>query len=120
MEAMAIGIEESIHEDHIRARVGQVEYLGSLIRDAGVPIVLPVGGHGVFIDAARFLPHMPREQFPAQALAAALYVESGVRAMERARSPAAATRTRARTSSPPSNSSASPSRAASTPRPTWT
>lgn len=83
MEAMAIGIEESIHEDHIRARVGQVEYLGSLIRDAGVPIVLPVGGHGVFIDAARFLPHMPREQFPAQALAAALYVESGVRAMER-------------------------------------
>ncbi|MCL4743351.1 MAG: tyrosine phenol-lyase [Phycisphaerales bacterium] len=83
MEAMAIGIEESIHEDHIRARVGQVEYLGSLLREAGVPIVLPIGGHGVFIDAARFLPHMPREQFPAQALAAALYVESGVRAMER-------------------------------------
>ncbi len=83
MEAMAIGIEESIQEDHVRARVGQVEYLGALLREAGVPIVLPIGGHGVFIDAARFLPHMPREQFPAQALAAALYVESGVRAMER-------------------------------------
>ncbi len=83
MEAMAIGIEESIQEDHIRARVGQVEYLGSLLREAGIPIVLPIGGHGVFVDAARFLSHMPREQFPAQSLAAALYVESGVRAMER-------------------------------------
>src|SRR5690606_5130656 len=50
---------------------------------AGVPVVRPIGGHGVFIDAARFLPHLPREHFPAQALAAALYVESGVRSMER-------------------------------------
>ncbi len=83
MEAMAIGIRESVQQDHIRARVGQVEYLGDLLRRAGVPIVVPVGGHGVFIDAARFLPHLPREQFPAQALTAALYVDSGVRAMER-------------------------------------
>lgn len=83
MEAMAIGIGESVQQDHIRARIGQVEYLGELLRSAGVPIVLPIGGHGVFIDAAKFLPHIPRDQFPAQALAAALYVDSGVRAMER-------------------------------------
>ncbi|MBL8745202.1 MAG: tyrosine phenol-lyase [Phycisphaerae bacterium] len=83
MEAMAIGIEESVQQDHIRARIGQVEYLGRLLIKAGVPIVRPIGGHGVFLNAAKMLPHVPREQFPAQALAAALYVESGVRAMER-------------------------------------
>ncbi|GAB4516962.1 MAG: tyrosine phenol-lyase [Phycisphaerales bacterium] len=83
MEAMAIGITESVQYDHIRARIGQVEYLGQRLIDAGVPIVRPVGGHGVFLDAQRFLPHVPREQFPAQALAAALYLDSGVRAMER-------------------------------------
>jgi tyrosine phenol-lyase len=83
MEAIAIGIGESVQYDHIRARIGQVEYLGALLEKAGVPIVLPIGGHGVFIDALTFLPHIPREQFPAQALAAALYVESGVRSMER-------------------------------------
>ena len=83
MEAMSIGIEESVDDDHIRARVGQVRYLGNLLIEAGVPIVRPIGGHGVFIDALRFLPDLPREQFPAQALAAALYIDSGVRAMER-------------------------------------
>jgi tyrosine phenol-lyase len=83
MEAMAIGIRESIDDNHIRARVGQVEYLGHLLQNAGVPIVLPIGGHAVFLDARRILPHLPQEQFPAQALAAALYLDSGVRAMER-------------------------------------
>lgn len=83
MEAMAIGIAESVQYDHIRARIGQVEYLGALLEKAGIPIVRPVGGHGVFLDALGFLPHIPREQFPAQSLAAALYVESGVRTMER-------------------------------------
>lgn len=83
MEAMAIGISESVEYDHIRARIGQVEYLGRRLSNAGVPVVRPIGGHGVFVDAARFLPHLPREQFPAQALAAALYVDSGVRSMER-------------------------------------
>jgi len=83
LEAMAIGIEESISYDHIRARIGQVHYLGNRLLEAGVPIVRPIGGHGVFIDAAKFLSHLPREQFPSQALAAALYVESGVRSMER-------------------------------------
>jgi len=83
MEAMAIGIRESVDDHHIRARVGQVEYLGELLERAGVPIVKPVGGHAVFLDARRMLPHIPQEQFPAQALAAAIYVDSGVRSMER-------------------------------------
>jgi tyrosine phenol-lyase len=83
MEAMAIGIRESIDDHHIRARVGQVEYLGRKLEDAGVPIVRPIGGHAVFLDARRILPHIPQEQFPAQALAAALYVDAGVRSMER-------------------------------------
>lgn len=83
MAALAVGIAESVDDNHIRARVGQVEYLGRLLEAAGVPIVRPVGGHAVFLDARRILPHIPQEQFPAQALAAALYVDSGVRAMER-------------------------------------
>jgi tyrosine phenol-lyase len=83
MEAMAIGIEESIDFEHIRARVGQVEYLGEKLMRAGVPIVRPIGGHGIFLNAARILPHIPREEFPAQALTAALYLDSGIRSMER-------------------------------------
>jgi tyrosine phenol-lyase len=58
-------------------------YLGQKLIDAGVPIVEPIGGHGVFLDAKGFLPHIPQEQFPAQSLAAALYLDSGIRAMER-------------------------------------
>ncbi|HAX43859.1 MAG TPA: tyrosine phenol-lyase [Bryobacteraceae bacterium] len=83
MEAVAIGIEESVQDDHIRARIGQVQYLGDKLRDWGIPIVLPVGGHGIFLDARAFLPHVPQDHYPAQALAAALYLDSGVRAMER-------------------------------------
>lgn len=83
MEAVARGIVESVQFDHIRARVGQTEYLGNLLLDAGIPIVVPIGGHAIYLDAKRFLDHMPQDQFPAQALAAALYIESGVRAMER-------------------------------------
>jgi tyrosine phenol-lyase len=83
MEALAVGIGESVQYDHIRARIGQVEYLGERLIEAGVPIIRPIGGHGIFIDAAKFLPHIPRDEFPAQALAAALYVDSGVRSMER-------------------------------------
>jgi tyrosine phenol-lyase len=83
MEAVAIGIEESVQDDHMRARIGQVLYLGEKLVNWGVPIVKPVGGHGIFLDAKAFLPHIPRAQYPAQALAAALYLDSGVRAMER-------------------------------------
>jgi tyrosine phenol-lyase len=83
MEAMAIGISESVNEDYIRSRIGQVHYLGGRLLAAGVPIVHPMGGHAIFLDAAAILPNIPRDQFPAQALAAALYLESGVRSMER-------------------------------------
>jgi len=84
MEALARGIREMVAtDDHVRARVGQVQYLGDLLTEAGVPIVLPVGGHGVFVDAASTLAHLPQDHFPAQALTAALYVDSGVRGMER-------------------------------------
>lgn len=83
MEALAIGIPESVQEDHIRARVGQVTYLGQRLLEAGIPIVRPIGTHGVFLDARKFLPHLTQDQFPAQALAAEIYVDSGVRTMER-------------------------------------
>lgn len=83
MEAIAQGIHEMVDDDYIAHRIYQVRYLGQQLLEAGVPIVEPVGGHGVFLDARAFLPHIPQEQFPAQALAAALYVDSGVRAMER-------------------------------------
>lgn len=83
MEAMARGIEEAVHEDHIRARVGQIEYVGEKLQSIGIPIVLPVGGHAIFLDAKRFLPHLKQIEFPAQTLAASLYLESGIRSMER-------------------------------------
>ncbi len=83
MEALAIGITESIQDDHIRARVGQVQYLGEKLLKAGVPIVNPIGTHGVFLDAKKFLPHLTQDQFPAQTLAAEIYLDSGVRTMER-------------------------------------
>ena len=83
MEAMATGIEESISDEHMKARIGQVIYLGEQLLHFGIPITEPIGGHGIFLDAKRFLPHVPQEKFPAQALAAALYVDSGVRSMER-------------------------------------
>lgn len=83
MEAMAIGIMESISDEHIHARVGQVIYLGEKMISYGVPIVMPIGGHGIFVDAKKFLPHIPQDQFPAQTLAAEIYLDSGVRTMER-------------------------------------
>jgi tyrosine phenol-lyase len=83
MEALAVGISEAVEDDHVRARVGQVRYLGELLENWEIPIVRPVGGHAVFLDASRFYPHLPQEVFPAQTLAAELYLESGVRGMER-------------------------------------
>ena len=83
MEAMAIGLQESMQFEYIQHRVLQVRYLGERLKEAGVPIVEPVGGHAVFLDARRFCPHLTQDQFPAQSLAANLYLESGVRSMER-------------------------------------
>ena len=83
MEALAIGIGESVEDDHVRSRVEQVRYLGHLLIDWGVPLMCPVGGHAVFLDAKRIYPHIPQDQFPAQTLAAELYLDSGVRSMER-------------------------------------
>lgn len=83
LEAMAQGFMESTEDSYIRHRVGQVQQLGKALLDGGVPIIEPVGGHAVYIDAKRFLPHIEQDAFPAQALAAALYKVSGVRAMER-------------------------------------
>lgn len=83
MEAMAIGIEESVQDAHMRSRIGQVRYLGDLLTDWEIPIVQPVGGHAVFLDAKAFYPRLPQVQFPAQVLAAELYLDSGIRAMER-------------------------------------
>jgi tyrosine phenol-lyase len=83
MEAMARGIPEAVQFDHIRARIGQVEYVGEHLSKLGVPFVKPIGGHAIFLDAKRFLPHLRQTQFPAQSLAAWLYLEAGIRSMER-------------------------------------
>ncbi|PKR78419.1 tyrosine phenol-lyase [Halalkalibacillus sediminis] len=83
MEAMAQGIYESVDDNYIKHRIHQVRYLGDQLIEAGIPIVRPVGGHAIFLDAREFLPHLEQEQFASQALAAALYLDSGVRSMER-------------------------------------
>jgi tyrosine phenol-lyase len=83
MEAMAIGITESVDYSYIEHRVEQVAYLGDRLEAAGVPIVKPIGGHAVFLDAKLFLPHLKQEELPSQTLVAHLYMESGVRSMER-------------------------------------
>lgn len=83
MEAMAIGLKESLQYEYIEHRVKQVRYLADRLREADIPMIEPTGGHAVFLDAARFCPHLTQDQFPAQSLAANLYVESGVRTMER-------------------------------------
>ncbi|MFN2443600.1 MAG: tyrosine phenol-lyase [Thermoanaerobaculia bacterium] len=83
MEAIAQGIYEMVDDDYIAHRIYQVRYLGEKLMASGIPIVRPIGGHAVFLDAKQFLPHLDQEQFPAQALAAAIYLDSGVRTMER-------------------------------------
>lgn len=83
MEAMARGIQEACQYDHLQARIGQVEYVGNRLLELGVPIVTPIGGHAIFLDAKKFYPQLEQLKFPAQTLAAELYLESGIRAMER-------------------------------------
>ncbi|MDH3547892.1 MAG: tyrosine phenol-lyase [Gammaproteobacteria bacterium] len=83
MEAMAQGIREAVTEEHMAARIGQVRYLGQKLEAAGIPIVRPIGSHAIFIDARRFLPHINQDEYPAQSLAAELFIEAGIRTMER-------------------------------------
>lgn len=83
MEAMAIGIYESVQDAHMKARIGQVIYLGNKMKEFGIPIVKPIGGHGIFVDAKQFLPHISQDDFPAQTLAAEIYLDAGIRTMER-------------------------------------
>jgi tyrosine phenol-lyase len=83
MQALAIGITEAVDYDHIHARIEQVRYLGELLLDWSIPIIRPIGGHAIFLVASAIYGHLPQEAFPAQTLAADLYVDSGIRAMER-------------------------------------
>jgi tryptophanase len=82
LEAIAVGLEEVLHPDYLRYRIASTGYLGRHIADHGVPIVEPPGGHAIYIDAARMLPHIPKHQFPAQALAVELYRYAGIRSVE--------------------------------------
>jgi len=82
LEAIAVGLQEVLHEDYLQYRIASTAYLGNHIASQGVPIVEPPGGHAVYIDARAFLPHIPQEQFPGVALAAELYLEGGIRSVE--------------------------------------
>jgi len=82
LESIAIGLKEALNEDYLSYRTGQIEYLGSLIRQAGCPIVFPTGGHAVFLDAGQLLPHIPKNQFPGQAVTVELYRRGGIRGVE--------------------------------------
>jgi len=83
MEAVARGLREGTQYEYLKYRIHQVRYLGDMLRKVNVPIVKPIGGHAVFLDAVKFLPHLEREQWPAQTLVAAIYEDSAVRSMER-------------------------------------
>ncbi|HLE73759.1 MAG TPA: tryptophanase [Anaerolineales bacterium] len=82
LEAMAVGLKEALQEDYLAYRLSQAEYLAARLREAGIPIIEPPGAHAIYIDAAGMLPHLRREQLPGQALAAELYLEGGIRAVE--------------------------------------
>ncbi|HEV2116426.1 MAG TPA: tryptophanase [Terriglobales bacterium] len=82
LEAIAVGLQEALHEDYLRYRIASTAYLGNHIASEGVPIVQPPGGHAVYIDARAFLPHVPPQQFPGVALACELYLEGGIRSVE--------------------------------------
>jgi tryptophanase len=82
LEAIAVGLQEACDEDYLRYRIASTAYLGNHLAEIGVPIVMPPGGHAVYLDARGFVPHIPVEQFPGVALAAELYLEGGIRSVE--------------------------------------
>jgi len=82
LEAIAVGVQEALHEDYLHYRIASTAYLGNHIAEEGVPIVQPPGGHAIYIDARAFLPHVPSDQFPGVALANELYLEGGIRSVE--------------------------------------
>jgi len=82
LEAIAIGLQEVINEDYLRYRIASIQYLGKALHKKGIPLMLPVGGHAVYLDARRFLPHIPPLEYPGQALAVALYETGGIRSVE--------------------------------------
>jgi len=82
LEAIAVGLQEAVHEDYLRYRIASTAYLGNHLAEHGIPIVLPPGGHAVYLDARAFVPHIPLHQFPGVALAAELYLEGGIRSVE--------------------------------------
>ena len=82
LEAVAVGLQEACDEDYLRYRIASTAYLGNHLSEKGIPIVLPTGGHAIYLDARAFVPHIPLEQFPGVALAAELYLEGGIRSSE--------------------------------------
>jgi tryptophanase len=82
LEAIAQGLEEVVQEDYLRYRIQSTEYLGTALDASGVPVIMPIGGHAVYIDAREMLPHIPPMQYPGQSLAIALYREGGIRGCE--------------------------------------
>jgi tryptophanase len=82
LEAIAIGLEEVVHEDYLKYRIRSIEYMGEKLDAAGVPYMKPTGGHALYLDAKAFLPHIPVDQYPGQSLACALYEEGGIRGVE--------------------------------------
>ena len=82
LEAIAVGLDEALNEDYLRYRIRSIEYLGEKLLAAGIPIVTPTGGHALYLDAKRWLSHLPQSEYPGWALSCALYVEGGIRAAE--------------------------------------
>jgi tryptophanase len=82
LDAIAVGLWEGLELDYLEYRIGQIKYFGERLLEVGVPIIEPTGGHAIYIDAGQMLPHIPRENFPGQALSIELYLEGGIRGVE--------------------------------------
>ncbi|MFQ5454375.1 MAG: beta-eliminating lyase-related protein, partial [Candidatus Zixiibacteriota bacterium] len=82
LDVLAVGLQEVMELDYLEYRINQVRYLGDMLKDTGLPIVEPTGGHAVFVDAGQLLPHIPAHKFPGQSLAVEFFVEGGIRVVE--------------------------------------